>query len=372
MHRSTETAGSAALPGSAQPGSPLPEPASPDALTAAPGRFTDPGLRLLLLAATLALLAFAAVASLAVGSHQLPFAAVLESLRTELAGGGSTYADDVIASRIPRTLLGILAGAGLAVAGVIMQGLTRNPLADPGILGVNAGAAAALVTGLAFLGAESAGTNVWIALPGAALAVVVVYGIASGRGGATPVRLVLAGTVVTAMLMAYIQAIALTRPDVFTTYRFWAVGSLSGRTMEHVTATLPFFLVGLVLTLGMGRFLDVLALGDESAKSLGLHPTASKLLGITGATLLCAAATAAVGPIGFIGLAVPHIVRAFTGPSHRWLLAFSVLLGPSVLLLADVLGRIVARPSELLTGVVTAILGAPMLIVAVRRMRALT
>lgn len=343
-----------------------------DALPAAPRRLTGTGLRLLLLLAALALLAFAAVASLAVGSHQLPFSVVLDSLRTELTGTGETYADDVIASRIPRTLLGILAGTGLAVAGVIMQGLTRNPLADPGILGVNAGAAAALVTGMAFVGAGSTATSVWIALPGAALTVIVVYGVASGRGGATPIRLVLAGTVVSALLMAYIQAISLTRPDVFNTYRFWAVGSLSGRTMEHVTATLPFFVVGLVLTLGLGRFLDVLALGDESARSLGLHPTASKLLGIAGATVLCAAATAAVGPIGFIGLAVPHIVRAFTGPSHRWLLVFSALLGPAVLLLADVLGRIVARPSEILTGVITAILGAPILIVAVRRMRALT
>ncbi|MCC9176632.1 FecCD family ABC transporter permease [Arthrobacter sp. zg-Y750] len=323
-----------------------------------------------LLIAGAALLVLAVVTSLAVGAHQLSPGEVAASLWTELTGTGSTYADDVVASRIPRTVLGIMAGAALAVAGVIMQGLTRNPLADPGILGVNAGAAAAMVTGMAFFGAGAAGANVWLALPGALLTVVVVYGLSSGRRGSTPVRLVLAGTVMSAVLMSYIQAVALTRPDVFTMYRFWAVGSLSGRTMEQAQDVLPFFLVGLAAALVTGRSLNALALGEEAAASLGLHPQAVKITGALAATLLCASATAAVGPIGFVGLAVPHIVRSFAGPDHRWLLVLSALTGPALLLFADVLGRLAAQPGELLTGVVTALLGAPLLILAVRRMRA--
>lgn len=323
-----------------------------------------------LLAAGVLLLLLAVVTSLAVGAHQLTPAEVAASLWTELTGTGSTYADDVVASRIPRTVLGIMAGAALAVAGVVMQGLTRNPLADPGILGVNVGAAAATVTGMAFFGVGASGANVWVALPGALVTVLVVYGLASGRRGSTPVRLVLAGTVMSAVLMSYIQAVALTRPDVFNMYRFWAVGSLSGRTMEQAADILPFFLVGLVVALAAGRSLNALALGEEAAASLGLRPQAAKITGALAAALLCAAATAAVGPIGFVGLAVPHIVRSFAGPDHRWLLVLSALAGPSLLLFADVLGRLVAQPGEVLTGVVTALLGAPLLILAVRRMRA--
>ncbi|WP_210244044.1 FecCD family ABC transporter permease [Arthrobacter yangruifuii] len=323
-----------------------------------------------LLTAGLGVLLLAVLTSLAVGAHQLSPAEVTASLWTEITGTSSTYADDVVASRVPRTVLGLIAGAALAVAGVIMQGLTRNPLADPGILGVNAGAAAAMVTGMAFFGLGATSANVWIALPGALLTVLVVYGLASGRRGSTPVRLVLAGTVISAVLMSFIQAIALTRPEVFTMYRFWAVGSLSGRTMEQAYEVLPFFLVGLAAALTTGRSLNALALGEEAAASLGLRPQATKITGALAAAVLCASATAAVGPIGFVGLAVPHIVRSFTGPDHRWLLVLSAVAGPALLLFADVAGRLVARPGEVLTGVITALLGAPLLILAVRRMRA--
>ncbi|MCC3294109.1 iron chelate uptake ABC transporter family permease subunit [Arthrobacter sp. zg-Y411] len=351
------------------------DPAAAGAGAPAAGRITPrgpvgPARGTVLLAAGTALLAAAVLTSLAVGAHQLGPAEVAASLWVELNGTGSSYADDVVASRIPRTVLGIMAGAALALAGVIMQGLTRNPLADPGILGINAGAAAAVVTGMAFFGVGATGANVWIALPGAVLTVLVVYGLASGRRGSSPVRLVLAGTVMSAVLMSYIQAIALTRPDVFSLYRFWAVGSLSGRTLEQARDILPFFLVGLVAALATGRSLNALALGEQAAASLGVRPQAAKITGALAATLLCASATAAVGPIGFVGLAVPHIVRSLTGPDHRWLLILSLLAGPSLLLFADVLGRLVARPGEVLTGVVTALLGAPLLILAVRRMRA--
>lgn len=349
--------------------------AEPGAIPAMVGRSRNRlgpagGLGLLLVA--LALLVLAVGLSLAVGSNPIPLSAVWNSVWTELFGTGETYADDVVASRIPQTVLGLIAGSALAVAGVVMQALTRNPLADPGILGVNAGAAAGIVTAMAFFGLSGATTNVWAALPGAFLAVVIVYALASGRRGSTPVRLVLTGTVVSSVLMAYIQAVTLNLDQVFGAYRFWAVGGLAGRTMEQAISVLPFFVVGMLLALPLGASLNALALGEESATSLGVRTGRAKIIGALSATLLCASATAAVGPIGFVGLAVPHIVRSFTGPDNRWLILVSAVAGPALLLFSDVLGRWIARPEVLMTGIVTAVLGAPLLIVAVRRMRGLT
>ncbi len=314
---------------------------------------------------SLAVLALAILLSLGAGTKYVPIADVW----TALTSPGESYADTVVASRIPRTLLGLLVGASLAVAGALMQGVTRNPLADPGLFGVNAGAAAAVVTGTAFLGLGSTATSVWVALPGALLAVVVVYLIGSGRGRVTPVRLVLAGVVVTAVLAAYIQAIALSLPDVFASYRFWVIGSLAGRDPQLVADILPFIAVGMVLALSLAGSLNTLSLGDDTARALGAHVGRTRILGAVATTLLCAASTAAVGPIGFVGLAVPHIVRAVTGSDHRWLLPHCMVVGAALLLLADVVGRVVASPAELMVGVVTAFLGAPVLVLAVRRMK---
>ncbi|WP_345069484.1 FecCD family ABC transporter permease [Leifsonia kafniensis] len=303
--------------------------------------------------------------SLAIGNKYVPLPDVIGALFNP----GDTYADTVVASRIPRTLLGLLAGASLAVAGAVMQGITRNPLADPGLFGVNAGAAAAIVTASAFFGAGSAATTVWVALPGALIAVVVVYLLGSVTGSATPVRLVLAGVVVGAVLAAYIQAITLSFPKVFDSYRFWVIGSLAGRDPHLIVDVLPFVLVGLALALGLAGSLNALALGDETASALGAHVGRTRILGAIATTLLCAAATAAVGPIAFVGLAVPHIVRSVTGSDHRWLLPYCLLAGPALLLLADILGRVIASPAELMVGIITAFVGAPILIVAVRRMK---
>ncbi len=303
--------------------------------------------------------------SLAVGSKALPLPEVWQALTSP--GGG--YSDAVVASRIPRTVLGLLVGAALAVAGVLMQGLTRNPLGDPGLLGVNAGAAASIVTAVAVFGVGSATTNVWIALPGSFAAIVIVYLLGYGRRGASPVRLVLAGAVVSAVIAAYVQAVSLSLPEVFDSYRYWVVGSLAGRDAGSWTAILPFVAVGLLLAAGLARSLDTLALGDDSAVALGSSPTRTRLLGALAATLLSAAATAATGPIGFVGLAVPHLVRIVTGSDHRWLLAYSAVVGAGLLLVADVVGRVIASPQEIMVGVVTAMLGAPVLLVAVRRMR---
>ncbi|WP_265521620.1 FecCD family ABC transporter permease [Oerskovia flava] len=316
------------------------------------------------LAGALALAALVTGLSLAVGSNPLPLDAVWRAL----VAPDDSFATTVVASRVPRTILGLLVGAALAVAGALIQGITRNPLGDPGLLGVNAGAAAAVVTVTAVTGSMMVGVAVLpVAVLGAFGAAVVVYLVGSGRGGPTPVRLILAGAAITAALTAYVQAIAFTNPTVFESYRFWVVGSIAGHPPSTVTMIWPVVVAALVVALLLGRPLNTLALGDETARALGASAGRTRLVGAVVATVLCGVATAAVGPIAFVGLAVPHIVRAVTGSDHRWLLAYCVALGPVLLLGADVLGRVVARPGELMVGVVTAFLGAPVLYFAVRR-----
>lgn len=317
------------------------------------------------LALAAGILALVLLLSVAVGTYYVPLPRVWQAL----VDPGTSYADTVVQSRIPRTVLGLLAGAALAVSGVIVQGLTRNPLGDPGLLGVNVGAAAAIVTGIAFFGVGTGSERVWLALPGALVAVVAVYALGSSRRGTTPVKLVLAGAVITAILSAYIQAITLTHPNAFNSYRFWVLGSLAGRDAQLIGQTLPYLVAGFALAALLPGSLNALALGDDTATSLGAKVGRTRILGGLAAALLCAGATAAVGPIAFIGLAVPHIVRSFTGGDHRWLLPFSALLGPAMLLLADIVGRVIASPQELEVGVVTAFLGAPVLLWAVRRIR---
>lgn len=324
--------------------------------------------RALPLIACLGLLGLAVLASLALGSKVVPLTDVLDALQ----GHGNPYVQTVVDSRVPRTAIGLLAGACLAVSGVIMQGITRNPLGDPGLLGVNIGAAASVVTATAFLGIGAGSSTVWVALPGAFLAMLLVHVVGSGRHGATPVRLVLAGAVLTAVLSAYVQAVTLSMPAVFDSYRFWVVGSLAGANADTSLQVLPFVLLGLVLAAALAGPLNALALGDATAIALGGHPARTRLLGILAATLLCAASTAAVGPISFVGLAVPHVVRSIVGSDHRRQLPLSLLLGPTLLLAADVVGRVVIRPQELMVGVVTAFVGAPVLLVVVRRMRTAT
>ncbi|MFU8945333.1 FecCD family ABC transporter permease [Mycetocola zhadangensis] len=328
-------------------------------------RRRTPKLAVGLIVTTIALVLIVGL-SLAVGTKYIP----LPDVWNALFAPGDTYADTVVASRIPRTILGLLVGAALAVAGGVMQGLTRNPLADPGLFGVNTGAAAAIVTATA-LGIGGS-TGVWVALPGAFIAVVVVYLIGSGRGRGTPVRLVLAGVVVSSVLAAYIQAVSLSLPKVFDAYRFWVIGSLAGRNPDLISDILPFVVIGLVLALALCGSLNALALGDDTARALGAHVGRTRILGAVATTLLCAAATAAVGPISFVGLAVPHIVRSFTGADHRWLLPYCVVAGPALLLAADIIGRIIVSPAELMVGVITAFVGGPILLLAVRRMKAAT
>ncbi|MFL1429069.1 MULTISPECIES: FecCD family ABC transporter permease [unclassified Nocardiopsis] len=286
-----------------------------------------------------------------------------------LTGGADPYITTVVHSRVPRTVLGVLVGAALALAGTLMQGVTRNPLADPGLLGVNAGAAAAVVTATALFGPTSVTATVWWALPGALVAGLAAYAVGSRGGDAGLVRLVLAGAVVSAVLMAYVQAIALSMPDTFDSYRYWVVGSLAGRGFDVITAVLPVIGAGALLAVLTMGGLNALALGEEAATATGANTAWTRSAGLVAGVLLAAGATAAAGPIAFVGLAVPHVVRALVGVDFRLQVPFALLVGPVLLLLADVAGRTVVRPIELMVGVVTAFVGAPVLLYAVRKMR---
>lgn len=270
--------------------------------------------------------------------------------------------------RLPRTLVGLLVGAALGLSGAILQGATRNPLADPGILGINAGATLCVVLGISVFGITQLSGYVWLAFLGAGAAMLVVYLVASlGREGATPVKLALAGAAVTAALTSVTSAILITNVETLDQIRFWQVGALTGRTTDILMQVTPFILAGIVLALLTSRILDGLALGDDVARGLGLKVQRSRALVGFAAVILAGAATAAAGPIAFVGLTVPHLARAFTGPNYRWILPYSMLLAPILLLGADIIGRVIVPPGELQVGIVTAALGAPFFIALVRR-----
>ncbi|GAB3938844.1 iron chelate uptake ABC transporter family permease subunit [Kribbella albertanoniae] len=272
--------------------------------------------------------------------------------------------------RMPRTGAGLLAGAALGLAGALMQGVTRNPLADPGILGVNAGAALAVVGAIGVLGVSSLTGYVWFAMGGALVATVVVYLVgAIGRGGATPVKLALAGAAISALLGSVTSAITLLDLSTLNEFRFWVVGSLTLATGSVIGQAVPFIAVGIVLALVLGRSLNQLALGDELARSLGTRVMVVRVAAGLAVVVLAGTATAIAGPIGFLGLAVPHVARTLVGADYRWILPWSMVLAPAVLLLADVVGRLVARPDELQVGIITAVIGAPVFIALVRRRR---
>ena len=318
------------------------------------------------LAIALGLLAFSALLSLAVGTRSIPLREVVDALLHE----GSSQNEAIIRSlRVPRTLLGIAVGGAIGVAGALMQALTRNPLADPGLLGVNAGASTAVVIALS-LGVAGATSSVWFAFIGAAAASIAVYAIGTaGRGGATPVRLALAGTAIAAALTALIYGIAMTDQKLLQQYNFWSVGALGGRGRTQLEMVLPFIAIGMLIALALARSLNALAMGDDSARALGAKVGRTRIGGAVAVTLLCGAATAAAGPIYFLGLTVPHAARALCGPDQRWVLAYSAVLGAALILVADVVGRVIVRPGELPAGVMMAVIGTPLFIALVRRKR---
>ncbi|GAA1139595.1 iron chelate uptake ABC transporter family permease subunit [Kitasatospora gansuensis] len=303
--------------------------------------------------------------SLAVGARQLTLPQVWHGLWDE----GSTGWTVVHEMRLPRTLLGLLVGCALGLAGGVMQALTRNPLADPGLLGINAGASAPVATAITFLGVTSFTGYIWFALLGAALVSAAVYAVGGGRG-ATPARLALAGAALTATLYSYVSAVMLLSAASLERMRFWTVGSLASAQPGTVVKLLPFVLAGSLLALALAQPLNALALGEDSATALGARPGRVRTGALVAVGLLCGAATAACGPIVFVGLLVPHLVRTLTGPDLRWLLPYCAVLAPVLMLGADVLGRVLGRPGELQVGIVTAVLGGPVFLYFVRRPKA--
>ncbi|WP_307846926.1 iron ABC transporter permease [Micromonospora sp. D93] len=304
--------------------------------------------------------------SVTLGSRSIGLSEVLHALFS-LDSDGPISSTVTLEMRVPRTLLGILVGAALGVAGAILQGVTRNPLADAGILGINSGAAAFVVLAITVLGVRGVGVYVWFAFAGAIAALALVYAVASlGREGATPVKLALAGAAVTAGLASVTSGIVMTNVDALNELRFWQVGSLAGRYTPILTGVAPFLLIGLVASLGFGRAINGLALGEDVARGLGQNVTRTRAAAFAVVAILAGAATAACGPIVFVGLVVPHLARFICGPDYRWILPYSMLLAPIVLLLADVLGRMAAAPDEVQVGVVLGLIGAPAFIAIVR------
>ncbi|MBY6029519.1 iron ABC transporter permease [Halomonas sp. DP8Y7-1] len=324
-------------------------------------RVTPPGALTWWLAAALVA---AALLSIGIGTRDTGWTTLLGLTD----GSVDSMAEAAVASRLPRTLLAILAGASLAVAGAGMQGLTRNPLADPGLLGVNAGASLAVVIGIAWFAMQHVAEYLWVAVLGAAISALVVYLIASlSRGGPTPLRLALSGAVMSAALASLTSAIILPRSDIAGLLHSWLIGGVGGATLDRILPVLPLMVLGMILTLSSARRLNLMALGDDTATGLGERVAQARWLAASGAILLCGATTAACGPIGFVGLVVPHALRMMTGSDYRRLLPLSALGGALLVTLADTLGRVLVSPAELDVGIVTALVGGPVFIAIVRR-----
>ncbi|ROO87206.1 iron complex transport system permease protein [Actinocorallia herbida] len=318
-----------------------------------------------LLVGALLLVVLCAV-SLAVGARDIPLHTVWEALQRD---DGSEAAHIVRELRLPRTVLAVIVGAALGLGGALMQALTRNPLADPGLLGVEMGAAMAVVVAISLLGITQAWVYVWFALAGSAVTSVVVYVLGASGRAVNPERMVLAGSAVTAALSAFVAALLLVDGQAFDRYRFWVVGSLARRELSLVWEVGPLLAVGAFIAFSLGRGLNALALGEETGKALGVRSGTVRWAGALAITLLCGGATAIAGPIGFIGLAVPHMARLVTGPDNRWVLPYSAVLAAALIVAADTVGRIVAAPTEVEVGIVMAFLGAPVFIALCRRRR---
>jgi iron complex transport system permease protein len=324
-----------------------------------------------LLLGILAVVAVSVVLSLALGSRPVSLAEVVDGLTAWLAG---RTADDIgaiaVQERIPRTVLGLLAGAALGLSGALMQAVTRNPIADPGILGVNTGAALFVVCGIAFLGITSAAQFLVLALIGGALAAAFVYVVGSlGPGGSTPIKLALAGAATTAALSSLVSAVLLPRIAAMDVFRFWQVGGVAGADWGTMAIVAPLLAIAALAAFLCGPTLNALALGDEVAAGLGVNVTYGRLIASAAGVVLCAAVTALAGPIAFVGLMVPHVARMLFGPDQRWLLPVCALGGAALLTVSDTVGRLIGYPGEVEAGIVTAFVGAPILVIIARRTR---
>jgi len=317
------------------------------------------------------LVAVGVTVSLAFGSRVVSIAEIGEGLRAFVSGDTAQEIGAIaVAERIPRTALSVIAGAALALSGGVMQAITRNPIADPGILGVNTGAALFVVCGMAFFGMSSVFSYLGLALAGGALAAVVVYLVGSvGAGGATPIKLALAGAAVTASLSSLVSAVLLPRAAAMNEFRFWQVGGTGGADWSSIAIVAPLIVVAAIVVFCLASGMNSLALGDDVARGLGVHVGRTRALAAAAGVVLCAAVTAVAGPIAFVGLMVPHAVRLVVGPDQRAILPISALGGAALLTIADTIGRVIGSPGEIEAGIITAFVGAPVLVAIARRTR---
>jgi iron complex transport system permease protein len=323
-------------------------------------------VRLAWLLAVVTALVAVMLASVAFGSRVVGWSDIVAAF----GGADATLDQAAVVKRIPRTVLAALVGAALALSGAVMQGVTRNPLADPGILGVNMGAMLAIAVAMVTVGLSTATEYIWAGIAGAGLSAVFVYAVGSlGRGGATPLKIALAGAATSAALASLVVAVVLPRGDIAENFQSWQVGGVGGVSWESIGHVLPFLAGGLAVCLLCARPLNSLALGDELAAGLGERVALARGAAALGAVVLCGAATAVAGPIAFVGLIVPHMCRLLVGLDHRWLLPFVTLTGAALLTFADVVGRVVNRPDEIEAGIITALIGAPFFIYIVRRQK---
>ncbi len=325
--------------------------------------------RLLVLGLALLVLVVVMIASLGIGARAIAPGEVIAALRAAAEGtGGGEIHEIVLGMRLPRAFVGVLVGAALGVSGALIQALTRNPLADTGVLGVNAGAGFLVTVGIGWFSVGSINGYIWFAFIGAAAATLVVFTIgAAGPAGATPIRLTLVGVALGAILSGASNMISLVNPKVLDGLRFWGAGSLASRDEHVFWVVLPFVVVGLVLAGFLAVPLNAIALGEDRARALGAHVGRTRALVVVAVTLLAGAATAAAGPIGFVGLIVPHVVRWIVGPDQRWIIVYCMVFAPILLLVADIIGRVVVTPQEMQVGIVTAFVGAPVLVLLARR-----
>ncbi|WP_203614726.1 iron chelate uptake ABC transporter family permease subunit [Streptomyces sp. SID13726] len=323
--------------------------------------------RVIGLVAALAVLIVLMVLSLMVGSKAIPVSVIWDALLNPSSNADQFAVRDF---RLPRTAVGLVVGVALGLSGALIQALTRNPLADPGVLGVHAGASFAVTVAVGLFGVRASQGYMWFAFVGALIVTLLVLALGSTRKGSSPVVMVLAGVCVGAVLGGAREALQLTDPDAFDAMRYWNAGSIAGRPLEVVWPVLPFFAFAVVLAFAVSGPLNALALGDELAVAQGVRLARTRVLAVIALTFLAGGATAIAGPIGFVGLMVPHVARWIVGPDQRWIFAHSILLAPSLLLVSDILGRVVMRPAEIPVGVVTAFVGAPVLVALVRRKKA--
>ena len=315
----------------------------------------------------LALLSIMAIFSISLGAKSIAFTKVIDVL---LGNAPDSLEAVIILQRIPRTVFGILAGGALGISGALMQSITRNPIADPSILGVNTGASLFVVAGIAFFNITVAYQYIWLAIIGAGVTAVFVYSVASmGKDGATPLKLALSGSAVSIVLGSLVSTIMLPNNRVMEAFRFWQVGSIGSATWENIMLISPFLIVGFIISMFISGYLNNLALGDEAATALGTNVVMTRTIGALSSVLLCGATTALAGPIGFVGLIIPHIIRLIFGSEMSKMLPLSFLGSAILMLVSDVIGRIISLPGETEVGIVTAVLGAPVFILAIRKGR---